>query len=184
MSSRRKSGHGSCCFRCGRRIRALLRVAPQTSRGEPPFFVRQIKSFNVSAATPWSSFLGSLCASHSICQLASGSTSSKTFGCPASTGSCLRRLQYVRLLVFFFSDPERFIGMDPKRRMATSRPGSAVSYGRNEHLASIYAASPGPEPSLTGNQTLFTHSEAMDRFNVSVPRNISILLTNSLRLST
>lgn len=52
--------------------------------------------------------------------------------------------------------------------MVASRPGSTVSYGRNEHLpSSIYASSPGPEQALAGSQAFLTHQEAMDRFNVS-----------------
>ena len=58
------------------------------------------------------------------------------------------------------------LGMDPKRRMGTSRPASTASYGRNDRLGSIYASSPAPEVPLPGSHMLLGHQEAMEQFNV------------------
>lgn len=55
---------------------------------------------------------------------------------------------------------------DGKRRPAmTSRPGSTVSYARNDALPSFYTPSPAPEVLQTPG--LLSHADAMDRFNVS-----------------
>ncbi|CAL1703968.1 unnamed protein product [Somion occarium] len=68
-------------------------------------------------------------------------------------------------------------GLDIKRRMVASRPGSTVSYGRNEHLpSSIYASSPGPEQALAGSQAFLTHQEAMDRFN-AMTKNLEAVMS-------
>ncbi|EMD38674.1 hypothetical protein CERSUDRAFT_82953 [Gelatoporia subvermispora B] len=51
--------------------------------------------------------------------------------------------------------------MDPKRRAVASRPGSTVSYTRNDASA-LYTPPPGPEQI---GQIILRHQEAMDRFN-------------------
>ncbi len=58
-----------------------------------------------------------------------------------------------------------FSGSDPKRRM-TSRPGSAVSYPRNDHLpVTLYTQQQFNEQGITG-QPYINHQDAMERFNV------------------
>lgn len=57
-------------------------------------------------------------------------------------------------------------GIDPRRRIASSRPGSTVSYNRNDMgTPAVYA--PSPVQDHTPNQTAFEHQEAMERFSVS-----------------
>ncbi|KAH8102882.1 Not1-domain-containing protein [Cristinia sonorae] len=59
-------------------------------------------------------------------------------------------------------------GMDAKRRMMVSRPGSTV-YPRNDQLpASLYGPSPIPDQSMLAAQSFLTHQEAMDRFTAIV----------------
>lgn len=54
--------------------------------------------------------------------------------------------------------------LDAKRGAPMSRPSSAVSYARNEHLnPALYAASPAPEPAIASHPAM-THQEAMERF--------------------
>lgn len=56
-------------------------------------------------------------------------------------------------------------GMDAKRRLPMSRPGS-TGYPRNDQLpASIYGPSPVPDQNMLA-QAFLTHQEAMDRFTV------------------
>ncbi|KAI0075480.1 Not1-domain-containing protein [Panus rudis PR-1116 ss-1] len=64
--------------------------------------------------------------------------------------------------------------LESNRRLAASRPGSTTSYGRGDHLSSLYAASPAPEHAMAG-QSYMTHQEAMDRFNALV-KNLEALL--------
>lgn len=55
--------------------------------------------------------------------------------------------------------------IDPRRRAAGSRPGSTMSYSRNDMGTPVYA--PSPVQDHTPNQTAFEHQEAMERFSVS-----------------
>ncbi|KAI6043010.1 Not1-domain-containing protein [Pisolithus marmoratus] len=57
--------------------------------------------------------------------------------------------------------------LDPKRRATMSRPTSSMTYSRQEHVPTVYAASPTPEQTL-GQHAPMTHQEAMDRFTVAV----------------
>ncbi|KAG2135984.1 hypothetical protein DEU56DRAFT_913074 [Suillus clintonianus] len=56
-----------------------------------------------------------------------------------------------------------------------SRPGSTVSYARNEHLnTALYAASPAPEPAIASHSSM-SHQEEMERFT-TILRDLESLI--------
>lgn len=63
---------------------------------------------------------------------------------------------------------------DARRRPFTSRPGSAVSYPRNEHMPSVYT--PTPLPELISGQAITRHQDVMERFSLVVKDLEAILL--------
>jgi len=66
--------------------------------------------------------------------------------------------------------------VDTKRRAPMSRPSSAVSMSRNDHLTpALYAASPAPESNLTSQSSL-DHQTAMERFT-AILRDLEALMT-------
>lgn len=59
------------------------------------------------------------------------------------------------------------VGPEHKARtQIVSRPGSTVSYSRNENFNAMYSASPGPD-SMQG-RAMLDHQEAIDQFNVRI----------------
>ncbi|KDQ60584.1 hypothetical protein JAAARDRAFT_31550 [Jaapia argillacea MUCL 33604] len=67
-------------------------------------------------------------------------------------------------------------GTDPKRRMATSRPSSTMSYSRNDLLNPTATYAPSPIPEQVAGQPFLSHQEAMERFSTLVRDLEAVLL--------